>query len=186
MLIVFIGPPGSGKGTQAARLVDYLAVPHLSTGDMLRLAVAQQTHVGKHAAPYLDAGTLVPDAVVVEIVADRLVQPDCARGCLLDGFPRTLGQAVALDDHLAKRGKKVSVTLELRIGADELLKRLLARKRADDTVETITRRLEVYRLETEPILSHYERQGVLRTIDATGTPDEVFARIRGVVDALRA
>ena len=186
MLIIFIGPPGAGKGTQAARLVDFLGVPHLSTGDMLRLAVAQQSRVGKLAAPYLDGGSLVPDDIVVGIVAERLERADCARGCLLDGFPRTLGQAVALDDCLQKRGLAVAVTIELRIGAEDLLKRLLARKRADDNVETITRRFEVYRLETEPILTYYEARKILRTIDAVGTTDEVFERIRAVVDPLRA
>lgn len=186
MLIVLIGPPGAGKGTQSQRLVSHLGIPHFSTGEMLRQAVLENSQVGLLATPYLNDGRLVPDAIVAGVVGERLEDPQCARGCLLDGFPRTVGQAVVLDGFLRRRGRKLAVALELRLGRPELLRRLAGRLRADDTIQTITHRLDVYRLETEPILAYYDQQKVLRTIDAGGTVDEVFERIRAVVDPLRS
>lgn len=185
MLIVFIGPPGAGKGTQSQRLVSHLGIPHFSTGEMLRQAVLESSQVGLLATPYLNDGRLVPDAIVAGVVGERLEDPQCAGGCLLDGFPRTVGQAVVLDEFLKRRGRKLTVALELRLGRPELLKRLQSRLRADDTTETIIHRLNVYRLETEPILAYYDQRKILRTIDAAGTVDEVFERIRSVVEPLK-
>ncbi len=191
MLIVFIGPPGAGKGTQAQRLIDYLQIPHLSTGDMLRQAKQDGTTLGRQAAPYMDQGRLVPDELVVEIVGERLEHPDCERGCLLDGFPRTLAQAEALDEHLSRHDNQIDIVLELRVDEQELVQRLLGRAektdtpRPDDTPQAIPRRLQVYREETEPLLDYYRQRGLLHTVDGMGTTDEVFSRIRIGVDAAR-
>lgn len=183
MLIVFIGPPGAGKGTQSARLADHLAVRHLSTGEILRHAVEENNIVGQEAAPYLERGDLVPDDLVVGIVAERLAQRDCQAGALMDGFPRTPGQAAAFDKHLAKTGRALDAVIELRVAREELLRRLMTRKRADDSAETISHRLEIYIRETEPILSYYKTRGVLHTIDGIGTLDQVFSRILAAVNS---
>jgi adenylate kinase len=191
MLVVFIGPPGAGKGTQASRLCDYLNVPHLSTGDMLRQAKQDGTPLGKQASAYMDRGSLVPDQLVVEIVGDRLEQPDCKAGCLLDGFPRTLAQAQALDEYLSQHAGCIDFVLELRVDEQELIQRLLGRAqesdqpRSDDSPEAIPHRLEVYRSQTEPLLEYYRQRNLLHSIDGLGTPDEVFDRIRAAVDQFR-
>ena len=149
MIIVFVGPPGVGKGTQCKRLTDHLRIKHLSTGDIFRQAVKEGTPLGKQAAQYIDQGKLVPDNLVVDIVTERISQPDCREGCLLDGFPRTVEQARALDDFLAARQTAVDLVLQLDAPAEELKRRMLQRagleKRADDTPETIAHRMEVYR-----------------------------------------
>jgi adenylate kinase len=191
MLVVFIGPPGAGKGTQASRLCDYLNVPHLSTGDMLRQAKQDGTPLGKQASAYMDRGSLVPDQLVVEIVGERLEQPDCKAGCLLDGFPRTLAQAQALDEYLSQHAGCIDFVLELRVDEQELIQRLLGRAqesdqpRSDDSPEAIPHRLEVYRSQTEPLLEYYRQRNLLHSIDGLGTPDEVFDRIRAAVDQFR-
>lgn len=191
MLIIFIGPPGAGKGTQAKRLAAYLDIAHLSTGDMLREAVRAGNELGKMAASYMEKGQLVPDALVVSIVGQRLDTPECAKGCLFDGFPRTLGQARSLDAYLSETGRSLDAVLELKVDEEELIRRLLGRAqganapRADDTPEAIPKRLEVYRAQTAPLLDYYRQRGLLREIDGTGSPDEVFARIQAVVDKHR-
>ena len=186
MLIVFIGPPGAGKGTQAKRLVEHLGIPHLSTGDMLRQARQDGTELGKIAAQHMDSGRLAPDSLVIDVVSERVEQRDCRDGCLLDGFPRTLGQAQALDECLARLGTPLDMVLELAVDQQELVRRMTKRaeieNRQDDNPETIARRFEVYRTATKPLLQYYQHRGLLRSIDGAATPDEVFERIKRCVD----
>jgi adenylate kinase len=185
MRIVFIGAPGAGKGTQAERLAGRLAIPHLSTGEVLREAVARKSSVGQVAVHHLDRGELVPDSVVVDLVQERLAEPDCAGGCLFDGFPRTLVQAEALDELLAASGTPLDLVLELAVRPELLLARLLARGRSDDKESAIRQRLATFQLQTLPLLEYYKNRGLLRTVDGEGGVDEVFGRICGVVDEVR-
>jgi adenylate kinase len=190
MLVVFIGPPGAGKGTQAKRLAAHLRVPHLSTGDMLREAVEAGTDLGKQAVRYMNEGQLAPDALVVQIIGQRLEQPDCRRGSLFDGFPRTVEQAKSLDERLAQSGRSLDIVLELKVDDQELIQRLLrraqesAKPRTDDTPEAIPKRLQVYHSQTAPVLDFYRRRSLLCEIDGHGTPDQVFTRIRAAVDQI--
>ena len=186
MLIVIVGPPGSGKGTQAKRLLAHLGVPHVSTGDLLRAAKESGSSLGGQAAQYMDQGKLVPDHLVLAMVAEKLKEPQFAKGCLFDGFPRTIQQARSLDESLRQRGTPLTMALELKAGENELTERMLKRavieRRTDDTPETIKQRMEVYRKQTAPLLDYYRQQGKLVSIDALGTPDEVFSRIRAALD----
>ena len=186
MYIVFIGPPGAGKGTQCKRLVQYLAIPQLSTGEMLRAAKTLDTPLGRTAAQYMDHGRLVPDDLTVQIVVQRLAAPDCQHGCLFDGFPRTLEQARALDAELNRHGVAVNVALELRVDEKEVTRRMVERakveRRDDDTPATILERMSVFRIQTSPIINYYRQRGLLESIEGMGTPDEVFQRIRACVD----
>jgi adenylate kinase len=184
MRIVFIGPPGSGKGTQAQRLKDYLGVAHLSTGDMLRDPRYASTRAGREAREAMEAGRLVPDDVVIDIVRERLKEPDCDQGCLFDGFPRTLSQAAALDRLLSESGRPLWMVLELRVDEGLLLGRLLQRGRTDDKAETIKERFRQYQQLTAPLLDYYRSQGILRSVDGSGTMEEVFGRIVQAVDSL--
>jgi adenylate kinase len=186
MRIVFLGPPGSGKGTQAQRLKDYLGVAHLSTGEMLRDASQAGTALGARADQYMQAGQLVPDDVVVGIVVDRLEHGDCDRGYLFDGFPRTLPQAKALDETLKAQEMPLDLVLSLNVPEERLVERLLARGRMDDHHETIRERFRQYNRLTEPLLEYYRERGILRPIDGEGTPDEVFSRIKDAVDTASA
>ncbi|HVT26761.1 MAG TPA: adenylate kinase [Lacipirellulaceae bacterium] len=181
MRIVFLGPPGAGKGTQAQRLKDYLHIAHLSTGDMLREADEAGTKLGREAARYMNAGKLVPDDVVVGIVGERLAGEDCKQGCLFDGFPRTVPQAEDLDRMLAERHIPLDLVLALDVSEPQLIDRLLSRGRADDDRETIRERFRQYNRLTQPLLDYYRDRGLLHQIDAEGTPDEVFARVRDAV-----
>jgi adenylate kinase len=183
MRIVFLGPPGAGKGTQAQQLKEYLHVAHLSTGEMLRDAFDAGTPLGQEAACYMNAGQLVPDDIVVGIVVDRLREKDCLHGCLFDGFPRTVPQAEALDRLLAERRIPLNLVIALDVSEPILIERLLARGRQDDDFATIRERFRQYYRLTQPLLDYYEQRGVLRPIVAEGTPEEVFSKIRAVVDA---
>jgi len=186
MQIVFIGPPGAGKGTQSVRLAKHLGVPHLSTGDMLREACEQKSGVGLQAAVAMEAGQLVSDELVQEVVLERIEKPDCRSGCILDGFPRTLPQAEALDRWLVKRRQPLSVALELQVSQEDILRRLSGRGRQDDTREIAIERLKLYDQLTRPLLDHYSERSILRGIDGSGDEDDVFGRILKVVDDLKS
>jgi adenylate kinase len=186
MRLVFIGPPGAGKGTQAERLIKTYNLAHLSTGDMLRAARDAKTEIGKKADVYMSAGQLVPDDIILGIIRERLAQADCKQGYLLDGFPRTIAQAEGLDAMLKQDGTPLDVVLELRVPEEELFRRLAGRGRADDRPEVIRQRLVAYRNQTEPLLDYYTKRGLLKSIDGLGTIDEIFDRARAVLDKFRA
>jgi adenylate kinase len=183
MRLVFIGPPGVGKGTQSERLVAHLGILHLSTGEMLRQACSEQTDLGQQADRFMESGELVPDELMLELVSRRLIASDCQRGYLLDGFPRTLGQAQVLDKILAERGTPLDLVLELTADAEELIRRLAARGRKDDQPVIVRRRLEEYERQTVPLCDYYSRRDLLRTVDGQGTPEAVFERIKPIIDA---
>lgn len=186
MRIILIGPPGAGKGTQCQKLLDYLRVPHLSTGEMLRAAIKAGTPEGTQAKEYMDHGQLVPDPLVLGMVTRRLESPDCRTGCLLDGFPRTLPQAEMLDDLLERRAMSVDGVIELAVPRDELVRRMLARKRADDNPEIFRKRIASFEVQTAPLLDYYSKQGKLVSIDGLGTTEEIFSRVREAVDRFDA
>jgi len=181
MRIVFLGPPGAGKGTQALRLKDYLGIAHLSTGQMLR--DAGDTPLGHLAQRCINAGQLVPDDVVSGIVIERLADKDRAQGCLFDGFPRTVAQAEVLDQMLSERGTPLDLVLQLEVPEAELIARLSARGRHDDDPKTISERLRHYVELTQPLVDYYRERGILRKIDAVASPDVVFERIIAAVQA---
>ena len=184
MRIVFIGPPGAGKGTQAERMIEAYRLAHLSTGDMLRAARDAQTEVGRKADEYMSAGQLVPDEIIMAIIGERLQEPDCRAGYLLDGFPRTSAQAEALHQMLQEKGTPLDVVLELRVPEEELFRRLAGRGRADDKPEVIRQRLVAYRQQTEPLLAYYGKAGLLHSVDGLGTVDEIFDRIKAALDPI--
>jgi adenylate kinase len=179
--VVLVGPPGAGKGTQATALSHKLGVPHISTGDLFRAHIANNTALGQDVKRYLDSGQLVPDQVTNEMVRERLAQPDAADGFLLDGFPRNVGQADVLGEILGASGTKIDAVVEFRIDEEIVVERLLARGRDDDNESVIRHRQQVYRSETAPLLEYYA--DVLITIDAVGEVDEITGR---VLDSLRA
>jgi adenylate kinase len=184
MRIVFIGPPGAGKGTQADKLVDRYHMAHLSTGDMLRAARDAKTEIGRKAEQYMSTGQLVPDTIIIDLIRDRLKASDCGQGYLLDGFPRTIAQAEALDTMLAEQGTPLDVVLELKVPEEELFQRLAGRGRADDKPEVIRQRLVAYRNQTAPLLQYYCGKKLLKSVEGLGTVEEVFGRAREVLDQI--
>ena len=190
MNLVLFGPPGSGKGTQARILQERRGLPQLSTGDMLRTAIAAGTELGKKCKAIMDSGELVPDEIVVGIIAERYDEPDCAKGAVFDGFPRTIPQAEALDAMLKARGRRIDLVIELKVDDAVLIGRVEQRikesggvARADDTPETLKNRLAVYYKNTAPLIEYYKKQGKLVTVDGMAPIDEVTKAIAAVLDA---
>jgi adenylate kinase len=191
--LVLFGPPGAGKGTQAKLLMQGRGLPQLSTGDMLRAASASGTELGRDAKAIMDRGDLVSDAIVVGIIAERLDEPDCANGAIFDGFPRTIGQAEALDRLLESREKQIDLAIELKVNDEALLTRSANRvkemlaagqsPRADDTPETLRNRLDVYYRNTAPLIAYYRHQGKLRTVDGMTPIEDVAGAIAALLDA---
>jgi adenylate kinase len=181
MNITFIGPPGCGKGTQAALLSRRTGLPSVSTGDLLRDAVARRTHLGIQARSYMDQGLLVPDSIIMGLIEEVLMSPEAQGGILMDGFPRTPAQAEAVDRALGARNARVDAVLRIDVPEDDLVQRLVGRAReqgrSDDTPETIRQRLAVYREQTAPLVAYYEDRGVVLDIPGTGTVEAIAERI---------
>jgi adenylate kinase len=189
MRIVLLGPPGSGKGTQAAKLAERYGIPRISTGDILRRNVADGTDLGKRARAYMEAGKLVPDEVVIEMTARRLAEPDAKNGFILDGFPRTMPQADALDSMLSEIDRPLSIVFELQVpdevAVERLHKRAVEEGRADDTADAIAKRIALYHQETAPLVSHYRLAGNLVGIHGDRSEHDVFAEIQDALDQTR-
>jgi len=206
--LILLGPPGAGKGTQAANIVKEYSIPHISTGDIFRKNIKEGTELGIKAKEYMDKGLLVPDELVVAIVKDRLTEEDCKKGFLLDGFPRTINQADALDKELTDLGYKLDKVINIDVSKEELIERAVGRRvckdcgatyhikfnapkventcdvcggeliqRKDDTIETVSKRIEVYLEQTQPLIDYYEKKGILINIDGKQDIDKVFKDI---------
>lgn len=177
MNIILLGAPGSGKGTQAAFLIEKHGLTHLSTGDMLRAEIAADSDLGKQAKAIMENGQLVSDEIVIAMIAARLSD----KGALFDGFPRTIAQAEALDKLLAGRGSQIDAVIELQVGNEEIVQRMLARGRSDDNEATIRQRLAVFEAQTKPLIDYYQKQGKLRSIDGSGELAAIRARIEAAL-----
>ncbi|WP_193335649.1 adenylate kinase [Devosia beringensis] len=188
MRLILLGPPGAGKGTQAKILVDAYGIPQLSTGDILRSAIAAKTPLGIEAKAIVDRGDLVSDAIVNGIVSERLDADDCKPGFILDGFPRTIAQAEALDRMLLDKGAKLDAVIEIKADADELVRRVIQRAkesggaRTDDNEDVLRKRLGVYQDQTAPLVAYYSDKGLIRTVDGMAPVDEVTAAIKASID----
>ena len=203
MNIVLLGAPGAGKGTQAAKLVEEFATPHISTGDILRAAVKNQTELGKKAKGYMDAGDLVPDSLIIDLMDERLRESDCEKGFILDGFPRTTAQAVALDDMLARLERPLDAALLVDVDPEVIIKRLTERRcckecgyigtaadatcpkcggemyqRDDDNETTVRNRLDVYAKSTSPLIDYYKGKGLLKSVDGDRPVDAVYVAVK--------
>jgi adenylate kinase len=183
--LVILGRQGSGKGTQCLRLSESYGTIHISTGDILRSAVATQTELGKKAKLIMDAGDLVPDEIINGIVAERIEMKDVLEnGFILDGYPRTSTQAQVLEGELLSKGLSLDLAINLEVPVDEVTQRMLDRSRADDTEEAIIRRLEIYENETAPLLEWFEERNNLVVVDGLGTEEKVFSRLQNVIDGV--
>lgn len=192
--IVLFGPPGAGKGTQADFIVKHYGLKHLSTGDMLRAEIESKTSLGSKVKTLLDAGELVPDNTMIDLIAKRIEEPDCQNGFILDGFPRTINQAGALDRVLEEKDKELDAVIQIQIDESELLKRLKTRIqeqiekgepiRSDDNEHTLKNRVQVYRKQTAPVLPYYEEKSVLKTVDGMQEIDKVSEDIKEILDNL--
>ncbi len=207
MNIVLLGAPGAGKGTQAAKLVEEFATPHISTGDILRAAVKNQTELGKKAKGYMDAGDLVPDSLIIDLMDERLREPDCEKGFILDGFPRTTAQAVALDDMLVRLERPLDAALLVDVDPEVIIKRLTERRcckecgyigtaadatcpkcggemyqRDDDNEATVRNRLDVYAKSTSPLIDYYKGKGLLKSVDGDRPVDAVYVDVKAQLD----
>ena len=187
-VVILLGPPGAGKGTQASRIAERLGIPAISTGDIFRANMAEGTEIGKQAQAYMDRGEFVPDSATNTMVKARLAAPDAANGFLLDGYPRSLEQAHVLRDMLLDLGKAIDVVLEIQVDEDEVVERMLKRAqeqhRTDDTEPVMRHRLEVYHQQTLPVATYYVDQDLLEVVDGSGSIDDVTARIFAILDSL--
>ncbi len=206
MNIVLLGAPGAGKGTQAAKLVEEFATPHISTGDILRAAVKNQTELGKKAKGYMDAGDLVPDSLIIDLMDERLREPDCEKGFILDGFPRTTAQAVALDDMLVRLERPLDAALLVDVDPEVIIKRLTERRcckecgyigtaadatcpkcggemyqRDDDNEATVRNRLDVYAKSTSPLIDYYKGKSLLKSVDGDRPVDTVYVDVKALL-----
>ncbi len=179
--IIFLGPPGAGKGTQAKTLAQHWGVPHISTGDILREAIKEQTPLGIKAKSYVDTGQLVPSQLVQDMVSERLQKADTSSGWILDGFPRTVEQAIFLDNLLQEMNQKGAMVINLDVPDDVVVGRLLSRGRKDDTEEVIRRRLEIYRSETTPLIDYYGDRKQLVVINGNQSPSEVNSNLKDLI-----
>lgn len=193
MNIILLGPPGAGKGTQAKILEDTRGMKQLSTGEMLRAEIAAATPLGQKVKAIMEGGSLVSDAVVIEMISNRIDQPDCKAGFILDGFPRTVAQAEALDKMLSQKGRSLDAVIELAVDEGILLSRIQKRAaenagnvRADDNEEALKKRLGVYREQTAPIIPYYESKGKLRRVDGMAAIDEVTGQIASILECAKA
>lgn len=213
MKIIMLGAPGAGKGTQAKKIADNYGIPHISTGDIFRANIKNGTELGKKAKEYMDQGLLVPDELVVDLVVDRVQKEDCVKGYVLDGFPRTIPQAEALDAALTALGTAIDYAIDVDVPDANIVRRMSGRRacvacgatyhiahippkqegicdrcgstlilRDDDKPETVTRRLEVYHAQTQPLIDYYSSKGVLRTVDGTKDMEAVFAEITSILE----
>ncbi len=184
MRIIIFGPPGAGKGTQAKLISEEYNIPHLSTGEIFRSAIKNETKLGKEVKSILDSGDLVPDEKVVALVEEELKDPKYDDGYILDGFPRTIPQAEAFDQLLGKKGKNLDALIQLEVPQVELINRILTRGegRTDDTPEKVKTRLQVYRKETQPVLDHYKKQSIVEEVDGMGSIEEIFSRIKDTLN----
>jgi len=186
--LLIVGPPGAGKGTQAVKIAEALKIPAISTGDIFRKNIKEETELGKEAKSYIDSGNLVPDSVTNNMVRARLDEGDVSNGFLLDGYPRSVEQAHVLRDMLLDLGKSIDVVLEIQVDEDEVVERMLKRAqeqhRTDDTEPVMRHRLEVYHQQTEPVATYYVDQDLLEVVDGRGTIDQVTERIFAILDSV--
>jgi adenylate kinase len=180
--LIFLGPPGAGKGTQAQKISQLAGIPHISTGEILRDAITNQTTLGQKAQSYVDKGELVPDGLILDLIGERLSQDDTQTGWILDGFPRNVSQAEFLDQLLAKLNQKADYAVNFAVDDQVLVTRMLARGRKDDNEDTISRRLQVYREQTAPVIDYYQQRNELQSVDGDRPLEEVTVTLKGILN----